>query len=251
MQTQIKTILQNLEKEKNITILYACESGSRAWGFPSPDSDYDFRFIYQHEKNWYLSVNEKTDSISVMPNKLLDGSGWDFRKALRLLLKSNASIFEWINSPIVYFQNEKFITQFRALANEYFNPKNAMFHYLGIATGMLQKEFREDTVKIKKYFYVLRPVLAAYWIGLKKSPAPMEFERLLELVEDEKVLKNIQALLKKKETAAEGERVLKNPILDNFIKEIMEECEILAKEMPKVQREAERVNRFYRERLSV
>ena len=123
MQTKIVNLLLQAEEKHQIKIHYACESGSRAWGFPSPDSDYDFRFLYQHDRNWYLSIAEKTDFLSINPEPLLDGSGWDIRKALQLMYKSNASIFEWLNSPIVYRQDEVFMAKFRALAAQYFLPK--------------------------------------------------------------------------------------------------------------------------------
>lgn len=249
MKNRILELLEKNEKEKNIEILYACESGSRAWGFPSPDSDYDIRFIYRHPKEWYLTVNEKADNIQFMEGELLDGSGWDIRKVLRLLFKSNNSIYAWLYSPIIYRQDDSFTSKFKKLAESYFLPKSVIFHFLGIATGMLQKEFRGEEVKIKKYFYVLRPVLAAKWICEFKTPPPMLFEELLPLVKDEAVLADILSLLKRKETANEGEKVPRISILDDFVKREMEYCEKVAQILPKKINDYEAINDFYRKEI--
>lgn len=98
MEIKILEKLKEIELQKGVEILYACESGSRAWGFASPDSDYDIRFIYKHDLNYYLSLWEQTDVIEFMTADDLDGSGWDLRKTVKLLAKSNASLLEWIFS---------------------------------------------------------------------------------------------------------------------------------------------------------
>ena len=107
MDAIIQEKLNQLEAEYGVQILLAVESGSRAWGFASPDSDYDVRFIFWHPKDWYLSVFEQRDVIELPVDAVLDISGWDIRKALRLLWKSNAALIEWLNSPIVYRAHPK------------------------------------------------------------------------------------------------------------------------------------------------
>lgn len=251
MKNEILSFIENIAQERGIEILYACESGSRAWGFPSPDSDYDIRFIYRHPRDWYISVNEQKDSISVMPNELLDGSGWDVRKVLRLMYKSNVSPYEWLNSPIVYMENKAFTTALRKLSLQYFQPKKAMHHYLGIATGMLDREFKTDEVKIKKYFYVLRPVLAAIYVEKNRKPAPMEFKNLLPNINDENILTEIYNLLEKKEYAAESEKVKRVKLLDDFVSSEMEKCEQLLKSIETKNNNWESINEFYRKLISV
>lgn len=246
MEQQIQQLLSQIELEKDIQILFACESGSRAWGFPSPDSDYDIRFIYRHKLDWYFSIVDGKDNIVRMPNELLDASGWDIKKVLHLLYKSNASIFEWLQSPILYRKEEAFVNELINLSKNYFLPKKIAYHYLGIATGMLKKEFQEDQVKIKKYFYVLRPVLAAKWAIQKQTPPPILFQDLLVLVDQKLVVKNIQRLLKKKEIAVEGERINRIPFLDEFINKEMEQCEQALKEISKSENDKEALNHFYR-----
>lgn len=131
MKAKILDKLKEIEKQKGVEILYACESGSRAWGFASPDSDYDVRFIYKHDLDYYLSLWEKPDVIEFMTEDDLDGSGWDLRKAVKLLAKSNAPLLEWLYSPVVYFQDEAFVQQMQALATECFSPIASLHHYLG------------------------------------------------------------------------------------------------------------------------
>lgn len=94
--------LNEIEEKENVKILHAVESGSRAWGFASPDSDYDVRFIYVRKKEDYLTLCEKSDVIEWQLDETLDINGWDLKKALQLFHKSNATLFEWSNSPIVY-----------------------------------------------------------------------------------------------------------------------------------------------------
>ncbi len=252
MKTAILQLLAQLEQDKGIHIRYACESGSRAWGFPSPDSDFDIRFIYLHPREWYLSVNEGEDNIIVGTNKLLDGNGWDFRKFLRLMHASNASVFEWLHSPVVYLEDKPFTDALRELAGGYFQPKKVMHHYLGIATQMLEKEFREAEVKIKKYFYVLRPVLSASWIAEKGSPPPVDFYGLLPLIQpNQPVHQAVMDLLKQKETALEGEKVQRSALLDDFVAAEMGRCETIARTMEKRPVAWDAINGFYRETLAI
>jgi predicted nucleotidyltransferase len=115
MQTRIATALAALEAQHGIRILCACESGSRAWGFPSPDSDYDVRFIYVHALDWYLGLDEGPDTLNFPVDDELDLAGWELRKTLRLLRSSNAALFEWLQSPIVYHEVPGFRAQLAPL----------------------------------------------------------------------------------------------------------------------------------------
>lgn len=134
MEQKILQYIDQLEKEKDIKILLACETGSRAWGFPSPDSDFDIRIIYAHKKDWYLSLFEKKDSIERMfENNDLDITGWDLRKSLRLLRKSNAPLLERIQSPITYKSDAYFITEIKSLATSQYSRIATIHHYLCMA----------------------------------------------------------------------------------------------------------------------
>jgi len=127
---EIQARLQELEQEERVRIFYACESGSRAWGFPSADSDYDVRFLYIHPQNWYLGIDVKRDVIERPSNDLIDLSGWDIRKALKLFRKSNPPLLEWLNSPIIYQQRLDIVDKIKTLMPEYYSPKSCLYHYL-------------------------------------------------------------------------------------------------------------------------
>ncbi|WP_291728144.1 nucleotidyltransferase domain-containing protein [Bernardetia sp.] len=255
IQDYIEECLQQLESEKNIKILYACESGSRAWGFGSPDSDYDVRFLFVHDKEKYVSIHSPLDSIDRFFENDVDVSAWDIRKALGLLKKSNATPFEWLQSPIIYRQNEEFRNQLWELSKLYFSPKTLIFHYLGIAKGMLSK-IEDHQISIKKYFYVLRPVLAAYYIKTRNQPAPTEFRFLVEnLVQVENSTKNkevkeaIEELWKQKIIAKEGEKIKIPTFIHSFITEQISECGAYASNLKRKEEENEPLNEFFRSLL--
>lgn len=251
MQEKIKTVLRQLEKSHQIRILYACESGSRAWGFPSPDSDYDVRFIYVHPTDWYLSINEKTDYINLdLDDGLLDLGGWDIRKTLNLYAKSNASVYSWIDSPIVYQSDDYLREQLHSLQIQYFTPKTTMLHYLGITKKMLNTELQHEQVKLKKYFYVIRPLLCARWIVDTKTPPPMEFHRLLPLLNERpKLLAKVHELLKWKETASEQDTIERQPIIHQFVEEEMTYCYQAGAVMESNFPDKEPLNQLFREVL--
>lgn len=179
VQYQIDEELKQIEREEQVRILYACESGSRAWGFPSKDSDYDVRFIYIRPADWYLSIFEKRDVIERPISNMLDINGWDLKKALKLFRKSNPPLLEWLQSPIIYKENDAIVEQIRAIASTTFSPRACMYHYLHMAKGNYREYLQGDQVKIKKYFYVLRPILACEWIERYNEMPPMEYRMLV------------------------------------------------------------------------
>jgi uncharacterized protein len=180
MKEVIVNKLKEIELQKGVEILYAVESGSRAWGFASPDSDYDIRFIYKHKPEYYLSLWEKPDVIEFMTPDDLDGSGWDIAKVLRLLAKSNSPLLEWLFSPVVYYQDEAFVQQMQALAKDCFSPIATLHHYLGTTKNFMDV-CEQDQVKLKSYFYALRTALAGRWIIEQNSFPPVDFMELLPI----------------------------------------------------------------------
>lgn len=183
----IKEKLSQIEQQENIHILYACESGSRAWGFASPDSDYDVRFIYVRSLSDYLKVKELPDFLECELNETYDINGWDLKKFFQQLYKSNPVVFEWASSPIVYRISPEW-EQVRAVMKDYVCQKRMIHHYLGLANCTMKKYFAESTIAYKKYFYVLRAVLAAAWIFYRGTPAPTEYQSLVqtEITPDDK-----------------------------------------------------------------
>jgi predicted nucleotidyltransferase len=182
MTSRIITALASLEAQHNIRILYACESGSRAWGFPSPDSDYDVRFIYVHALDWYLGLDEGSDTLNFPVDDELDLAGWELRKTLRLLHGSNAALFEWLQSPIVYQEAPGFRAQLAPLLPQAFNLKAGLHHYLGQLRRGVEEDLISEEVRLKRLFYALRSALAARWIRERHTLPPMEFAPLRELL---------------------------------------------------------------------
>ncbi len=180
MNAEIVAALRDIERTQGVRVLLAVESGSRAWGFASPDSDFDVRFVYAHPRDWYLSVNEQRDVIEQMLPGDLDVSGWELRKALRLFARCNLAFNEWLGSPIQYMRVPGFAEQMNALLPRYFNPIAGMHHYRRMARTALEENLRDDTIGIKKLFYVLRPLLACRWIANLQSQPPTEFARLVD-----------------------------------------------------------------------
>ena len=215
MQQKIIQKLNQIAREKNVKILYAVESGSRAWGFASPDSDYDIRFIYQHEKEHYLSLWEKPDTIEFMTQDDLDGSGWDLRKAMILLAKSNTALLEWIYSPVVYYENEDFLKQLRDLAKECFSPIACLHHYLGTTKNFMDVCQAEE-VKLKSYFYALRTALAGQWIIEKNTFPPVDFLELLPIAPLE-IQEKVKELMEIKANQDEKYLHPKETLITNFL----------------------------------
>lgn len=216
--------LEEIEKEFDVKILYACESGSRAWGFASPDSDYDVRFIYVHKRDHYLSIVDHRDVIDLPVNELLDINGWELRKALRLFRKSNAPLFEWLQSPVVYRANDMFLNDIKSMMRSNFSGRAMLHHYLSMAKGVFENELVNDKVKLKKYFYALRPVLAAKWLVDRNDVPPMDFGSLRQLLPEE-LDSHVDALLKMKSQENETYFSEKNMIVNYFIGDAIRYCE--------------------------
>lgn len=164
IRAEIAGRLDAIETREDVRILLAVESGSRAWGFPSPDSDYDARFIYVRPASWYVSVRPGRDVIEEEVGEI-DVNGWDLRKALGLMLKGNAVLVEWLMSPVVYRETDGFRSDFTGLLETTFRPVSLLHHYLNLGLSMRRNDaFRGNAFPIKKYFYVLRPAVALRWL---------------------------------------------------------------------------------------
>jgi predicted nucleotidyltransferase len=182
MTSRITTALASLEAQHDIRILYACESGSRAWGFPSSDSDYDVRFIYVHALDWYLGLDEGPDTLNLPVDDELDLAGWELRKTLRLLRGSNAALVEWLQSPIVYHEVPGFREQLAPQLPQAFNLKAGLHHYLGQLRRGVEEDLIGEEVRLKRLFYALRSALAARWIRERHTLPSMEFAPLRALL---------------------------------------------------------------------
>lgn len=220
VRTEILRRIAAAEEEHDVKVLYAVESGSRAWGFSSPNSDYDVRFIYVHKKDWYLSVDleDRRDVIEYPIVDEIDINGWNLRKALKLFWKSNPAFIEWLQSPIIYVDDGYFAQSARELMPTIASSHKGIYHYLHMAKGNFREYLKKDLVPLKKYFYVLRPLLAIMWLEKYDKPAPIEFEMLRRLVADNKPLDEaITDLLARKRVSLEKEYASAVPVINEFI----------------------------------
>lgn len=231
--------LREIEWANEVEILYAVESGSRLWNFASPNSDYDIRFIYAHQVTerylspWIQEQRDVIDNIPLIPagpfNNALDFSGWDIRKALRLYLKGNPPLGEWLRATVpehIYVKPEPIILELKDLATRSWNPEATVYHYLNMAKSNYREYLQGDTVRTKKYFYVIRPVLAVMWIKYRHTFPPPSFPTLVEDLfgydpRTRQLKETIQHLRNRKMTGeelAEGPRIdLINEFLDHQI----------------------------------
>ena len=232
MKEIITAKIAELEQKENVRVIHAIESGSRAWGFASPDSDYDVRFIYVRPKEFYLRLDKTRDVIEWQLDETLDINGWDLHKALRLLHSSNPTLFEWSNSPIIYKTTDEW-AKVQTEINNYFSAKSGLYHYLSTANSNYREFLKGDMVKLKKYFYVVRPLLACKWILDKKCPPPMLFIELVEAEIEANMKPIIYDLLKVKMKTPEVGEGKRNDRLNEYIDENLVSLKTMIDAMPR------------------
>lgn len=245
MKKLIQEQLGDIEKKERIKILYACESGSRAWGFPSPNSDYDVRFIYAHDLDWHLSLLDKKDTIDLPINDDLDIGGWEIKKVLGLLWKSNPPLLEWLQSPIVYHSDSQFLRDIQELSREYFSPIAVMHHYLSMSKKYFEACQKSEEVKLKKYLYALRTAIAGKWVREKGTIPHIELTQMFEVVTEE-VREKIQELIAIKSEQKEDYLHHREPMIDEFLNETIKANEAIANELPTAKGDIEKLDYFYR-----
>jgi len=251
VQDEIQARLDALEAEHDIRVIYACESGSRAWGFASTDSDYDVRFLYAHSHAWYLSLDlqRRSDTLDVPITDDLDLHGWDVRKALQLFRKSNPPLLEWLQSPIVYRQHADVMERWRSLLPTYYTPIAAGYHYLHMAQGNYTDYLKgNDRIWIKKYLYVLRPLLGIRWIEQRSTPVPTEFARLVDAgVTDADLRDAIDRLLTRKRSGEELDEGPRLPLIHAFIADELNRLEDTRFASPDDKKPLKPLNRLFRD----
>ncbi len=241
MKTEIKNRLIEIEEDKKVNILFACESGSRAWGFASPDSDYDVRFIYTKPLDWYLSVSEKKDTIDIMDGDF-DAVGWELKKQLKLMMKSNIPALEHLYSPIIYKGDDIIIKELRSIGTACFSPIASMFHYLSMSKKFEEKLTKEE-IKLKDFFYALRTSLAGKWILENNSLPPVVFEDMLYLV-NSSLESEIRNLISVKSKENECYLHPKNKEVVKLISELITDNNKYAKSLSSGKPNSERINSF-------
>jgi len=222
MRATIQSALAEIESKENATILFAAESGSRAWGFHSPDSDYDVRFIYARPVDWHLSIAPGRDVIERPIDAELDLGGWDLRKTLGLILKSNAVVLEWLHSPINYRDSE-LRQELLDFCKSALRLKPLIYHYHRLGARQRDGIFLPDgTVKLKRYFYTLRPALVLRWLRMNGGGlVPMNIKPLMAETELPATVSHwIEELIAiKKETGEMGTSERTNAEVDQLLDE--------------------------------
>lgn len=251
MEEKIKKYLSDLEKEKGIVILLACETGSRAWGFPSPDSDFDVRVIYKHEKDWYLGLTEEKDTIEYfLENNEIDISGWDLRKSLRLLWKSNPPLLERIQSPIIYKADKEFLTEINSVAQKTYSRIASIHHYLSMAKKAFEEVVNSEEYKLKKFFYALRASVACLWILEKEEIPPIEFGKMLKGLDlSVNLTTRIGELIELKSTISEIYLHKGENKLIEFMKTCIERADNESQSLPASKGQINDLNDFFRKTL--
>lgn len=241
----IQSKLREIEKVENVKIILAIESGSRAWGFESKDSDYDVRFLYVRTQESYLKLEGVRDVIEWQLDDVLDINGWDVQKALKLLYKSNPTLFEWCTSPIVYAETSEAM-ELKKVVENYFSTKKSLFHYWNMANTNYREYLKGQKVKAKKYFYVLRPILASKWITNYNTIPPIEFDKLVASVLDNNLKPVVNELLNQKKNTNELDLIDKIDTLNNYIENELIELEKAAQgTLDKKDNEWDPLNRFF------
>ena len=247
MKEKIIEELNKIEKVENVKIIYAVESGSRAWGFAGTDSDYDVRFIYVRNEDFYLKLEDTRDVLEYPINDLLDISGWDISKTLKLAHSSNPSLYEWFQSPIVY-KEDNIVNELRELFEEYFSVNKISRHYYHMAKNQYNNYIKnKEEVNVKKYFYLLRAILSAKYVLDNKNAPPIEFDKLRKILVPENIDRIIDGMLKIKKNSEEMQVIQKNEKLDKYIKGIFSEVKSNIDALPKESKKSwELLNKKFR-----
>ncbi len=228
---EIDEKLKEIESQEGVRILHAVESGSRAWGFASPDSDYDVRFVYVRPIEAYLRLDEPKDVIEWQLDEVLDINGWDLKKALKQFARGNATLFEWSGSPIVYKTTEEW-AEIREISRAYFSEKSAVCHYYGIAKNTWHDYLCRPQISYKKYFYALRPLLAAIYIECFHETPPVQFADLMKMEMSEELRASVERLLEEKKIVGEKELKPQIPVIHSFIEKEMERQKQIVDSLP-------------------
>ncbi|QFT78531.1 nucleotidyltransferase domain-containing protein [Erythrobacter sp. THAF29] len=220
MRVEIETRLATLASKEGVRLLMAIESGSRAWGFPSPDSDFDIRFLYVRPQTDYLVLDKPRDVIERPIEDEIDLNGWDIRKALSLMLKHNAVVSEWIESPIRYVPDHPVVADLAVLASQQFNPRGYARHYANLGTGTVARWFEDgEDIPVKRYFYALRPALSI--MALRKDPSrrpPMEMRALMAACDlAPHLVEQIEELIALKANTNEKSNAVRRPDIEHLV----------------------------------
>jgi uncharacterized protein len=231
---KLRDLLYKVESEHRLSVIYALESGSRAWGFESQNSDYDVRFLYVRPVKWYLCVEKRDDVLELGTSEDIDLSGWDLRKSLLFLRQSHPVLLEWLRSPVVYVEPSTIVQQMREIGEEFFAPRASVHHYVGWAERMLHRYFQHSDLAAKRYFYVMRPILCCRWIQTIGGQPPLRLQELITAIEmPTETQLAIETLIERKRAGYELDSMGRIPVLDHYISEVLPQIKAFLVTLPK------------------
>jgi len=236
IRSQIMFQLSEVEQTEGVRILFAIESGSRAWGFPSPDSDYDVRFVYARPADWYLSIHPGRDVIERPIEDDWDVNGWDVRKALGLLLKPNPVLLEWLSSPVRYIWHDEVCEKLIHFSQQVAHGLACLNHYRRLGERQWDTYIDgRDEISLKKYLYVVRPAMAIRWTRLHPAVIPpMNFQALLDGCDlDERTTQRLASILEAKSKSKELGTGVREPLIDALVQSEFEHARNAASEIEK------------------
>ena len=251
MRNEILKILLSIEEEQDVTIPYAVESGSRAWGFESADSDYDVRFIYVRPLEDYLRIRLMRDVLELPLTNVLDVNGWDLAKALNLFRASNPPLLEWLNSPIIYQEEGTLAQELRDLSKIRFSPRRMTYHYLSMANRNF-KDYIEGKAEVrqKKYLYLLRPLFCIRWIEQRNTPPPTNIQELIAGIEvPDELLRRLLEIIETKKKASESEANPADLLINRFAIHELERIKNLPPSLPDPEIDEEALNFLFRRQI--
>jgi uncharacterized protein len=251
MRDELQQKLCEIEKDHDIRIVWAVESGSRLWGLASSESDYDVKCVYVHRPEWYLSINEGADAIDLPIHNRLDVSGWDVRKTLRLLVKSNISLMTWTISTLVYREVGGLADDIRELVGQHYSPKAVAHQYLNMATLNIRKHIdHASKVPVKIYLYTLQPLLNVQWMMQGKGLPPSLFLDLMSGIEaSDEVLEAVSELVTLKTTKPPKSKTSRLSVIDEWISELVDEARTWVDAAPSSKVPVDQVNAVFRRTL--
>lgn len=234
VRSEVARRLREVEKQRNLRVLFACESGSRAWGFASNDSDFDVRFIFVRPTESYLRLNPPKDAFDLHQDQDFDLAGWDIRKTAELMRRCNPPLMEWLDSPIIYEADADVTPRLLELRDQYFDPKKAAHHYLSLAAGIWNKYIKDEPNPVrKKYLYVLRPLACIRYIDLHRTQPPTLFDAVLDGIDwPDAVCEAIAALIQQKRNAGELGSQPADTALSAHVAASLEHAEQVAEALP-------------------
>jgi len=232
--SEIKDLLRRVEIDHRLSVIYGLESGSRAWGFESQNSDYDIRFLYVRPVDWYLCVEKRDNVLELGTSNDFDLSGWDLKKALLFLRKSHPVLLEWLRSPIVYVERSVIIQQMREIGKEFFSPRSSLHHYIGWSERTIHRYFQQPSVAAKRYLYAMRPILCCRWIQAVGGQPPLRIQDLIAAVDiPTKAKSTLEGLIERKRAGYELDLAGRIPVLDRYIHETIPQIKDFILTLPK------------------